>query len=363
MIKNKRVWVSIALACVMMLGVVGCGSKSQPVATIDGEPLLEENYRAYLFSVKMQMEQGFGPEIWEIEMEGESMEDVAKERALESAVAMFVTSKKAKEMDIKLTSEEKEEAKKIAADYVEQLKEPLAQEGISEGVMKNMMEEILISQKVLDALSEQFVPSEDQEEFEKFVEENKTYFEEVTAQHVLINTVNEAGEPLPEDQLKEAKETADKVLASALAGEDMGKLAKEYSQDPGSKDKNGEYTFPRGQMVPEFEEAAFNGEEGKVHPELVETVYGYHIVKTLKKASADEEKMKKAFEENQKAEYVNSEIDEWITGAKVEKTDLYDTIVIKKPEAAETKEEAEKTGETEEAEQDQEAEEAEDNKE
>lgn len=331
----------MALACVMVLGTVGCSSKkSQPVATINGEALSEAAYRAYLFSVKMQMEQGFGPGIWEIEMEGESMENIAKERALESAVAMSVTSKKAKEMKLELTSEEKAEAKQIAADYVEQLKEPLAEEGITEDVMRDMMEEILMSQKVLDALAEQFVPTDDPEELAKFIEGNKMYFEQVTAQHVLINTVDEAGNPLPEDKLKEARAKADEVLEKVLAGEDIGALAKEYSEDPGSKDNNGEYTFPRGQMVPEFEEAAFNGEEGKVYPELVETAYGYHIVKTVEKLSAKDDDMKLAFEENQKAEYINGEIDEWITGAKIEKTELYDTVIIKKPAATEKPEES-----------------------
>ena len=197
-----------------------------------------------------------------------------------------------------------------------------------------------MSQKVLDALSEQFVPTDDPEELAKFIEENKMYFEQVTAQHILINTVDEAKNPLPEDKLKEAKAKANKVLEKVLAGEDIGALAKEYSEDPGSKDNNGEYTFPRGQMVPEFEEAAFNGEEGKVYPELVETAYGYHIVKTVKKLSAKEDDMKNAFEENQKAGYINGEIDEWITSAKVEKTELYDTVIIKKPVASEKPEES-----------------------
>lgn len=324
----------MALSMVMMVGAVGCGKSAKTVATIDGEPLLESTYRGYLFSVKMEMEQGFGPEIWDLELEGESMEKIAKERALESAVAMSVTSRKAKEMKLKLTAEEKEEAKTIAANYVQQLKEPLAEEGITEDVIRTMMEEILLSQTVLEEVANKFKPTEDAEEFEKFVEQNKMYFESVTAQHVLIGTADEVGNPIPEDKEKEAEAKAKAVLVKALAGEDMGELAKEYSEDPGSKDTGGEYTFQRGQMVPEFEEAAFNGEEGKVYPEVVKTSHGYHIVKTVEKITATEEEMKQSFEENQKAEYINGEIDEWITGAKVEKTELYDTIIIKKSEAA-----------------------------
>lgn len=318
-----------------MLGVTGCQGKADPVATINGEVLSEPTYRAYLFSVKMQMEQGFGPEIWNLEMEGESMEKVAKERALESAVGMSVLVKKAQEMNIELTAEEKAEAKQIAEGYVSELKEPLAKEGITEEVMRKMMEDILISQKVLDALADQFVPTEDPEEFKKFIEENEMYFEQVTAQHVLIKTVDDEGNPLPKADLEKVKEKADMILEKALAGEDMGELAKEYSEDPGSKDSGGEYTFPRGQMVPEFEEAAFNGEDGKVYSELVETVHGLHIIKTVKKINASEDEMRKAFEEKQKSDYVGGERDELIKAAKVEKTDLYDTIVIEKPAAPE----------------------------
>lgn len=318
---------------VMALAITGCGKKSKTVATINGEPLSEASYRGYLFSVKMEMEQGLGPGIWEIEMEGESMEKIAKERALESAVAMSVTSAKAKEMQLKLTPEQKEEAKTIAANYVAQLKEPLAEEGVTEDVIREMMEDIIMSQNVLEELEKNFTPTDDAEEFEKFVEENKINLETVTAQHVLISTLDEEGNPLSEDEEEKAKEKAEEVLEKALAGDDMGELAKEYSDDPGSKDEGGEYTFGRDEMVPEFEEAAFNGEAGKVNPEIVKTMHGYHIVKTIEKTEPTEEELKDAFKESQKAEYISSELDEWITGAKVEKTDLYDAIEIKKPEA------------------------------
>lgn len=327
--KNKRIWLSAVLALTMMVGMAGCNKKVESVATINGEPLSIDTYKAYLFIAKLNFEQISGPGIWDIEMDGESMEQVAKERALESAIAMSVTSKKAKEMKVELSAEDKDYAKQSAAEFITELGDQL-EEGVTEDVIRKMMEEILLSQKVSVELANRFVPTEDVEGFNKFVEENKAYFEQVKAQHVLISALDESKNPLPEEKQKQAKEKAEEILKKALAGEDMGSLAKEYSEDPGSKDNNGEYTFPRGQMVPEFEEAAFSGEEGKVYPELVHTTHGYHIIKTVEKIAADENEMKQAFEENQKAIYVNSEIDEWIKGAQVEKTPLYDTVTIKR---------------------------------
>ena len=70
-----------------------------------------------------------------------------------------------------------------------------------------------------------------------------------------------------------------------MKGEDFSALVKQYSDDPASKDKGGEYTFPRGKMVPEFEAAAFTLKTNQIS-DLVESRYGYHIIKLLEKFPA-----------------------------------------------------------------------------
>ncbi|MCY7346607.1 MAG: peptidylprolyl isomerase [Pyrinomonadaceae bacterium] len=80
------------------------------------------------------------------------------------------------------------------------------------------------------------------------------------------------------------KVLAEQILSRAKAGEDFAKLAAEFSQDPGSKDKGGLYEgITKGKMVPEFEAAALALEPGNISPNLVETSYGYHIIKLEKK--------------------------------------------------------------------------------
>jgi len=119
----------------------------------------------------------------------------------------------------------------------------------------------------------------------KFYNENQPKFEQpemVRAAHVLIMTKTEDGQELPEETVKSKRATAEKILERARKGEDFGTLAREFSEDRGSKENGGEYTFPRGQMVPEFEKVAFAQEPGTVS-DLVTTVFGYHIIKTLEK--------------------------------------------------------------------------------
>ena len=127
------------------------------------------------------------------------------------------------------------------------------------------------------------------EQVKKYYDENPAQFEEpetVRASHILIGTRDaSSGAELSEEKKKEKKKLVEDILKRAKAGEDFAKLAKEFSEDPGSKDKGGEYTFPRGQMVPEFETTAFALKTNEISG-VVTTQFGYHIIKLSEKKPA-----------------------------------------------------------------------------
>lgn len=96
--------------------------------------------------------------------------------------------------------------------------------------------------------------------------------EQVKARHILFKVENE------KDKAK-VKAKAQKVLDRIKKGEDFEKLAKEFGSD-GTKDQGGDLGwFGRGTMVPEFEEAVFALKPGELGKELVETQFGFHIVR------------------------------------------------------------------------------------
>jgi peptidyl-prolyl cis-trans isomerase D len=99
--------------------------------------------------------------------------------------------------------------------------------------------------------------------------------ERVHARHILIMT---QGKPAADEPKLKAK--AEDLLKQLKAGAGFAKLARENSDDPGSKDKGGEYWLTRGQMVPEFEKVAFTLKPGQIS-DLVKTQYGYHIIQVL----------------------------------------------------------------------------------
>lgn len=94
--------------------------------------------------------------------------------------------------------------------------------------------------------------------------------DEVRASHILFATKDKDAEAV--------KKQAEAVLARIKKGEDFAKLAKEFGSD-GTKEFGGDLGwFGRGDMVKEFEDAAFAMQKGQVS-ELVKTEFGYHIVK------------------------------------------------------------------------------------
>jgi len=99
--------------------------------------------------------------------------------------------------------------------------------------------------------------------------------ETVEAAHILLKVDDPAKEA-------EVKARAESILKQVKAGQDFAALAKKYSEDPGSASQGGLLgPFQRGQMVKEFENAAFSLKVGEVSG-LVQSQYGFHIIKALR---------------------------------------------------------------------------------
>jgi hypothetical protein len=101
----------------------------------------------------------------------------------------------------------------------------------------------------------------------------------IAAQHVLIAWQGSAAGSGVSRTQAEARTVAEDVRRRALAGEDFGALAARFSDEPGHQTRRGDLgEFGRGAMVPPFERAAFALEPGQVS-EIVETQFGYHVIK------------------------------------------------------------------------------------
>ncbi len=99
--------------------------------------------------------------------------------------------------------------------------------------------------------------------------------EQVRASHILLKTEGKDDAAV--------RKQAEELLAKAKAGADFATLATQYSEDEASKVKGGDLDFfSKGQMVPEFDKAAFSMKPGEIS-DLVKSQYGYHIIKVTDK--------------------------------------------------------------------------------
>jgi peptidyl-prolyl cis-trans isomerase D len=118
--------------------------------------------------------------------------------------------------------------------------------------------------------------AENKKAIEAYYSGNKAQYEtaeSVRVRHILVSGTSP-------DSEKKAKEILARVKSNQA---DFEKIAKEVSEDPGSKDKGGDLGFIlRGQMVKEFEEASFSLAKGKLSG-LVRSSYGFHIIESLDK--------------------------------------------------------------------------------
>ncbi|NIA09170.1 MAG: peptidylprolyl isomerase [Nitrospiraceae bacterium] len=123
------------------------------------------------------------------------------------------------------------------------------------------------------------------DEIENYYNKHKGEFsipEAVKARHILIKVPTGATKATWE----KAKIKAEGIRKRIEKGESFAKLAKEYSDDPGSKNKGGELGFfSKGRMVPGFESAAFSLKPGELSTPI-KTSFGYHIIQVEKKRKA-----------------------------------------------------------------------------
>ena len=193
---------------------------------------------------------------------------------------------KGKAQFIKALARLKTDNKLTDADFDEKLSTQLKIQGITRAEWdKQRVDQITVAAVLERELKVNITDAD----AKKYYDENAARFEQpeqVRASHVLISTRDmETGVEFTEDQKKAKRKMADDIRKRAAAGEDFAKLAKEFTEDPGSKDTGGEYTFGRGKMVPEFEAAAFSLTTNQVS-DVVTTQFGYHIIKLSEKIPA-----------------------------------------------------------------------------
>jgi peptidyl-prolyl cis-trans isomerase C len=223
----------------------------------------------------------------------QAFEKQIRQQILDQLIVRQLLEEKVKETNIVISEEDViNQIKQLLANQgtpmsLEDFKKTMAESGRSFDEIKKQVEKGMIYQKIVDAQSAGKV-NITEEDAKKFYDENPTQFEtkeQVRASHILIKPKTDEAGADPNQEKAKAKAKAEGLLKQIKEGADFAALAKANSDCPSAARGGDLNFFGKGQMVPPFEKAAFAMETGKVS-ELVETRFGYHIIKVTDRKEA-----------------------------------------------------------------------------
>lgn len=290
--------------------------------TIGDEVLDMSIANAYVYSLKSQYESILGSDMWDTEMsEGYTYGDWLKDNVVNQALQLAVLGSKADEYKVALSDEDKETAKEYTTEFMASVSDADKEAyGFTDEDIQALFERTLLANNVYLAILDTINV--------ELTDEEKEECENRTVQHILISTTDttktdesgsevEMSEEEKEAYKAERKALAEEVLQKALAGEDFEALSEEYtSENAGFEftfDRNGYSVSSGSTMVEPFYTAAWNLEEGQITDVLVESTYGYHIIKCVK--ALDDDATKKSEEnaiQTKKSEEYSNMLQGWI---------------------------------------------------
>ena len=278
----KYIGKKLAMSCLMgvmsMTLLTGCGKNTKLVFTtgLSGNQLFKigdakctmPEAMIYLTTFYNQYGNIYGPEMWDYDFGGVSLEEHVKDVVLSKLAQIKIMNLMAEEREIELSKEEKELVSKAADKYFDALEDSIKdKENITKEIVKQVYTEYALANKVYLTITEDA-------DMEISDDEART----VTVQVIYFQNwkmKNNEKTSLSENELQKVKETAKDVLKRINEGEIFENLAMQYSDE-----KQIVMHFGRGMTEEYFEEVLFSLDEGEVS-NIIETSDGLYIVKCI----------------------------------------------------------------------------------
>ncbi len=278
-LRKSYIYVIISVAVILIaISVYFFVFYSKTVAVVDGMKIKQKEVDTYVDFLKSQDATG------QVASDKEQLK-ILEANIIDSLIVVRVIEKYADENDLAVTGEEVNEQMKSIIDTYESEKdfeEALEELGVNKKFLEDELRSQILRSRIYDKVTYNVAVTD--EEVEQYYEDNKdTLFlvpRSVKAAHILamfpwvLDNSEETGEGR-----EEARKKIELVETELKSGSDFEELAGEYSDDESTAENGGDLGYvSEGQMVEEFEEALFSLGIGEVS-DIVETDYGFHIIK------------------------------------------------------------------------------------
>lgn len=318
---------AVILAVVLIAAAAGfiIWESNSYVAKVGNWKIKNYEYTFFLRAQKRTAESKAGAnnesavrQLWKTPVDGEDPVAIVMNQALENAKEFKIQIIKAEQDKFKLSDKERKEI----LDYLNNtMKNPANVSYVKNdlGLTVAQFKDMMLKSELVGSYSYSYMQknrdavSVSDEEVEEYYKENRESIDDVTVRHLLLRTDIEG---MTVEQKREKKALAEELMKRIENGEDMAALVKEYSEDPGSKDSGGVYTFTEAEAIEnnfaqEFADWSFNSEVGDLA--IVQTKLGYHIMRLEEKQGLEEkmEQIRSTLKAQKLNNFYNNQVKEW----------------------------------------------------
>lgn len=286
----------IVISCIALLS--GCGKKGSPaatgknddgskvVATYDGGKVTQTEFNKYLSIFKVMQ-----PSYAQLADSAQFKPELLKEYVGMKVLAAKADDKVKNSVQPTVTSEMAQIKK---SDTNQSLEQALKKQNLSFDDLQQNLQLTLLANGVL---ASQITEQQMKDDYTQTLKKDKYAFEYADVRHILIGITDQStGKSLRTKA--EALTRAKSVLKKLNAGGDFAALAKQYSDDPGSKNQGGEYKDqPVEQWTTNFAKAVETLPLKKIS-DPVETQYGYHLIEVLSRSNKTYDQVKSKLKSN-----------------------------------------------------------------
>ena len=258
----------VLLCALALLALAGCGGggdedvPSNAVAVVDGQEIAKSDYEALITQAK----KSYQNQKREFPKAGSQEFQTLKNQAVQFLVQREQFEQEAEDLDVQITDKQvNSRLQQIQKQYFggdrKKYEKQLKEQGLTDTQVRNDIRAQLVSEKIFEEVTQ------DVKQIKDYYNKNKAQYsqpESRDVRHILVKT----------------KAKADALKAQLDNGANFAVLAKQNSEDTGSKANGGKLTISRGQTVAPFDRTAFALKNNAISPP-VKTEFGFHIIQAL----------------------------------------------------------------------------------
>jgi peptidyl-prolyl cis-trans isomerase C len=301
------------------------------VVTANGTSITESQIEDIL-NPRMQQSAGRVPENMIQQYRQQMRKRIIEQLVIEELIAQ---DEKKSNIDVNQAELDQQINKQIATQNltVDEFKALLKAYGTTFGEYQKNMRKKLMFEKLMETRFADKLQAPTDQQVKAYYDENIQQFnrpESIHASHILITPVQDANDPNAAKAAAKAK--AEDLLKKLKAGADFNDLAKQYSSCPSAKNGGDLGIQSKGRLVPEFEKAAYALKPGQIS-DVVETEFGFHIIKLIEHIDAgtvsfeqSKDEIKQVLTDKQKEQVMTDYIKQIKAGADIKYTNEADKL-------------------------------------